>query len=59
MRFRIKSGQSAHRFVFDRPQPRGPAEKPISTFCSLCPAHCTAGQREFCFLFLSFYAGVI
>ena len=85
MRFRIKSGQSARRFVFDRtpapakppqpsapraadldnpygryrPQPRGPAEEPISTFCSLCPAHCTAGQREFCFLFLSFYAGVI
>ena len=66
MRFRIKSGQSARRFVFDRtpapakpPQPRGPAEEPISTFCSLCPAHCTAGQRECCFLFLSFYAGVI
>ena len=82
MRFRIKSGQSARRFVFDRtpapaksPQPSapraadldnpygryygGPAEEPISTFCSLCPAHCTAGQREFCFLFLSFYAGVI
>ena len=66
MRFRIKSGQSAHRFVFDRtpapakpPQPSVPRAADLDNPYGLCPAHCTAGQREFCFLFLSFYAGVI
>ena len=64
MRFRIKSGQSAHRFVFDRtpapakpPQPSAPRAADLNN--PYGPAHCTAGQREFCFLFLSFYAGVI
>ena len=74
MRFRIKSGQSAHRFVFDRtpapakppqpsapravlryrPQPRGPAEKPISTLCSLCPAPFKADRGSFVFYFCLF-----
>ena len=83
MRFRIKSGQSAHRFVFDRtpapakppaavraprrrprqplravlryrPQPRGPAEEPISTFCSLCPAPFKADRGSFVFYFCLF-----
>ena len=80
MRFRIKSGQSARRFVFDRtpapakppqpsapraadldnpygrycPQPRGPAEKPISTFCSLCPAPFKADRGSFVFYFCLF-----
>lgn len=96
MRFRIKSGQSARRFVFDRtpapakpPQPsapraadldnpygryygtarspRGPLKKqtrPLTQSCrtALCGSFFCRGRTlsaHFCFLFLSFYAGVI
>ena len=67
MRFRIKSGQSARRFVFDRtpapaksPQPSAPRaadlDNPYGRYYGTARSR---GQREFCFLFLSFYAGVI
>ena len=74
MRFRIKSGQSARRFVFDRtpapakpPQPRGSLKKqtrPLTQSCrtALCGSFFCRGRTlsaHFCFLFLSFYAGVI
>ena len=67
MRFRIKSGQSARRFVFDRtpspakpPQPSAPRAADLDNpYGRYYGTSLQSRQGEFCFLFLSFYAGVI